>query len=249
MKFSLHTALNSVQPSAYAGWPGWLNGPCGDAQSLAAVLALAGFQTQALINDDATLANYAAAVHALALTAKAGDLVILHHSHHGSRIDNGVFGGWSEAFCLSDGELVDSEWRKQIARFAPGVVVVAVLDCCHSGGMDRGKRIKAKPAYIPAAAPRTEGEPTPVACDFIGMSACQSDETCIEDNIPELTEVRGIWSYALTRALESARAAKMTFTLRELFDFGRRYCVQHYPAQHARLWQPRNAAAINTRLA
>jgi hypothetical protein len=254
LKLSLHTALNTVDPAAYNGWPGWLNGPCADAASLAAELALAGFETESLINDRATFEAYDAAIDRLAGRAVPGDVVFLHHSHHGGRIDNGVFGGFNETFCLYDGELPDVKWIEMLGRFKHGVHVIALLDCCHSGGMDRAQRSasRARPSHVRGPLLTWPSlVRAPLEASFIGLPACQAEETCVEVPVPELAEVRGAWTYAWVLGLQEARRLRGPAFLNDIQAGAVRYCAEHHPAQHPRVVRGGlNAeAAWQTRLA
>jgi hypothetical protein len=237
MKLALHIALNVVDPDAYNGWPGWLNGPCADAAGLAAELALAGFETQSLINERATTAAYEVAIRELAGRAQSGDTVLLHHSHHGGRADYGVFGGYHETFCLFNGELLDVDWMRLIAHFQTGVNVIAILDCCHAGGMDRaGMRAigKARPTFVRARHAALRTPLSPLQGNFIALPACQADETCVETQISELAEVRGAWSWAFVRELQQQRDAQARVLLPDLYTAAARYCAEKFPAQHPR---------------
>ena len=81
---------------------------------------------------------------------EAGDQVVIHFSGHGGRASS-IYpadikpGGIDEGFVPTDlgtGEgryirdLQLAYWLKQMAD--KGLLVTAILDCCHSGGMTRG---------------------------------------------------------------------------------------------------------------
>jgi len=242
LKFSLHTCLNVVQPEFYSGWEGWLAGPCGDGQSLGDELSLAGFESRNLFNDDATFGGLDDALSRLAEDASEGDAVILHHSHHGGRRDNGVFGGYQETFCLSDGDLPDVKWLEMVARFKSGVNVIAILDCCHAGGMDRGGpnhyagRAKARPSFLnPRLRTRPTLSPQLIGCNFVILPACRAEEVSVETTIDAITAVRGAWTWSLVRALQRQRDARGPVLLPDLYEAGRKYCAEHFPAQHPRV--------------
>jgi hypothetical protein len=242
MKYILHTCLNVVRPEFYSGWEGWLTGPCGDGQSLGDELSLAGFESRNLFNDAATFAGLDGAMTKLAEDASEGDTVILHHSHHGGRRDNGLFGGYQETFCLSDGELPDTKWLEMVARFKPGVNVIAILDCCHAGGMDRSGpnhyagRAKVRPGFLnPQLRTWPSLRTEPIECNFVILPACRAEEVSVETTIEEITAVRGAWTWALVRELQKQREVRGPVLLPDLYEAGRKYCAQHFPAQHPRV--------------
>ena len=234
MRYSLHTALTTVDPKAYGGWEGWLNGPVVDASSYGGAWTNRGpLSGRALINEKATLAGHREAVLDLAALAHPGDEVLLHHSHHGGRQDHGIFGGYHETFCLFDGELLDVEFVKLLAHFRPGVAVIVDIDSCHSGGMDRGilvGRSKARPYLYSARAPKMErGDAVPIVADVILRAACRAEETCIEVPRPETERVHGAWTWCLSEALITAA------TFGSQFQLAAGIAAREFTNQHPRL--------------
>lgn len=233
MRYALHTALNVVDGQAYGGWEGWLNGPTVDASSYAGAWTNRGpISGQALINEQATLAGHREAVLALAEITHAGDEVILHHSHHGGRKDNGIFGGYRETFCLFDGELYDSELIELLAHFRSGVAVIVDIDSCHSGGMDRGFVMgagKARPHFVTGPSTLLTRVNPPVIADVLLRTACRADEVAVEVPRPETTRVHGAWTWSLCEALRSAK------TFGSQFDLAQGYAAREFPNQHPRL--------------
>ena len=226
-----------MNPAAWNGWPGWLNGCVGDGVSLAGLLAQAGFTTQSLINDHATRANVTTMIAELAEVSAPGDLVVIHYSGHGGREDYGLFGGWHETLCLSDGSLLDVELRDRLAMFKTGVRVVVILDSCHSGGMDRSHgQVKSQPAFVRPTAPRSERRgDTPITADVIILAACQADETAVETNVAEYIEVRGAFTWSLCQPLEVARKKMEQLTVAAMVDASLRACAEQFPKQHPRV--------------
>lgn len=191
MKLGLHIGLNSVLPAAYNGWDGELYAAVADARSHAALFAQHGYATRALLNEDATLRKVRAELSGLAAALKADDTLVLTFSGHGSRAPGWIFASYREALCFYDGQFSDQELRAALTTFAPGSRVVVILDCCYSGGMDRGmvsregaKGAKVCPRFIsehitpPAeAAPAARGS---IAAAALLLTACRADETALD---------------------------------------------------------------------
>jgi hypothetical protein len=234
MKLSLHIGLNSVNPPAYGGWLGWLNGPTFDCAVLSSPFALAGYTVKSLLNEAATLAGVQREILALAEAAHAGDTVFIQYSGHGGRQDHGLFGGYHETLCLFDGQLLDVELRKLLTHFRAGVRIVVFLDSCHSGGMDRSldnqfTRARVRPAWIHPRAPMLEKGDAPVMADAIIASACQPEETCIETMVVAFKRVLGAFTHCASESL----AADDTFGTWLAKTTSR--ALSLYPAQHPRI--------------
>jgi hypothetical protein len=89
---------------------------------------------QLLHNSDANLANVRAGLDRLFASAQPGDEIVYFESSHGYRYPNGDT--LVEVLCLYDGFLEDTEFVARSAKLPPDVFT-AVLDACHSGGMDK----------------------------------------------------------------------------------------------------------------
>jgi hypothetical protein len=72
-----------------------------------------------------------------------GDVFIFHYSGHGDRRRTQHrflkgFNAKDELLCTLNGEISDVELGNRLDELAKqGVTVIAILDCCHSGGLDR----------------------------------------------------------------------------------------------------------------
>jgi hypothetical protein len=233
LKRSLHIGLNSVNPASYGGWPGHLNGPTFDLSLIAPRLAQAGFTTAACVNEEATLQGVRGAVLDLAEAAHPGDTIFIQYSGHGGRQDAGLFGGYHETLCLFDGQLMDVEFRKLLSHFRQGVNVVIFLDSCHSGGMDRAgfRQHRARPSWINPRAPMLERGDAPVVASVHLATACQPDETCVEDMVPELVRVAGAFTYCASQSIaeDDTWGTWLQKTVR--------LALRRFPAQHPRQLQ------------
>jgi len=94
-----------------------------------------------LLNRDATIANFAAAIAAISAEATANDALVVFYSGHGSQwydiapLDESD--GLDEALCFMDADLTDDGFAAALRRVPVGKVLVLV-DACYSGGLIRG---------------------------------------------------------------------------------------------------------------
>lgn len=141
--YSLHIGLNRVDPAAYGGWDGKLNGCVNDANAMLRLATANGFEPAQLLDSAATSEAVVSAIGGLARRAVAGDLVLLTCSSHGGQVadvDGDEPDGQDETWVLFDRQVVDDELRRMYAQFAPGVRVVVLSDSCHSGSVIRDVR-------------------------------------------------------------------------------------------------------------
>jgi hypothetical protein len=114
---------------------------------MAGIAERAGYD--ALLVLRGTEATLPAAHDALAGAARgmrAGDILFVSFSGHGTQVRDLAIGpgadpderdGWDEAWCLSDGLLVDDKLAGYWRLFDPGVRILVVSESCFAGGMDR----------------------------------------------------------------------------------------------------------------
>ncbi|QHT55668.1 caspase family protein [Cellulomonas sp. H30R-01] len=138
--YSLHIGLNRVDPDAYGGWDGKLNGCVNDANAMLRLATATGFQPVQLLDAAATSQAVITQIGAYARTAVAGDLVLLTYSGHGGQvadIDGDEPDQQDETWVLFDRQVLDDELRRMYAQFAAGVRVLVISDSCHSGTVIR----------------------------------------------------------------------------------------------------------------
>lgn len=148
---ALCVGLNRVDQGHYGGWDGKLQACEADARSMGRLLQRQNFETATLTTDSATRGAVITELDRLAAASQPGDLVVWTNSSHGGQLPdlNGdEADGLDETIVLYDGELVDDEINKQLAKFAAGVRVVVISDSCHSGTVTRLVGVKA-PVYEP----------------------------------------------------------------------------------------------------
>jgi hypothetical protein len=122
-----------------------LAGCVADAQSWERALAQLGFESQLLLDEQATRAGILDALRNLVTTSAAGDTVVFQYAGHGTQLpdhnsDEGE-DGRDEALCPFDfatGAFVIDDDVAEIFRAIPeGVNLTCFIDCCHSGTISR----------------------------------------------------------------------------------------------------------------
>jgi metacaspase-1 len=137
---SLHLGLNAVDPHAYKGWSGPLQGCENDAHAMQAIADARGFTSRLLLGADATRPNLLGAMDRAAAELAAGDLLLLTYSGHGAWLPDRSGDEpdqRDEAWCLHDGLLIDDEIHDRLCSFAARVRVLVVSDSCFSGSVTR----------------------------------------------------------------------------------------------------------------
>lgn len=133
---SLHIGLNFVDPNAYGGWDGALAGCINDANSMEAIARTKCFQTQKLIDSQATSSEVVSKICQISQQLVAGDIFLLTYSGHGGQLPDQTGmeeDAMDETWVLWDRELLDNELYCLWSRFASGVRIFVSSDSCHSG--------------------------------------------------------------------------------------------------------------------
>jgi hypothetical protein len=206
---SLHVGLNEIDPAHYGGSNGRLEACVNDAEEMEKLALAQGFTVLGVLRDaQGTRQAVKDAFAQAAKTLKSGDIFLFTYSGHGSFVpdENGdETDNSDETWCLYDGMLLDDEVNVMWQSFAPGVRILALLDCCHSGtaiknflaaGGAAAKRVRGLPKSIAkktwmtnramyksisdatAAGGAAAGDP---ACTVTLISGCQDEEVSIDD--------------------------------------------------------------------
>ena len=228
MKKSIHYGLNSVNPAAYGGWPGWLNACVADARELAVLAARAGFTASAVFNEEATVERLRADVASLAGISVAGDTIWLTYSGHGGRSpSSGAWDGYTETLCLYNGELADTAFREMLCQFVPGVRIIVDLDSCFSGGMNRAAtRIRSKPGFVRGTVEMPSSSRGTLDAGVMLRSACTSTETASDG------EDNGAYTAGLLKMADVAIDGKRDLTWQGWIEATQRYMAKEFPSQH-----------------
>lgn len=155
-KYALCMGIND-----YPGTREDLAGCVNDANDWAAMLRQRGFAVSTLFDKQATGKAMRAAIAATVGKAKAGDVVAIHYSGHGTFIDD-VDGdeadGTDECLCphdiVANGPVTDDELLRLYGARANGVKLVMFSDSCHSGTVTRFAPITTPPTITGKKAPQ-----------------------------------------------------------------------------------------------
>jgi hypothetical protein len=139
MKYALCIGIND-----YPGTGSDLAGCVNDAQDWAEELTKRGFDTELMLDGQATGEAIRAGIRGKLAQAGSGDTVVITYSGHGTwvRDDNGDEpDGRDEALCPHDiftnGPLLDDELYDILCERERGTRVVLISDSCHSGTVAR----------------------------------------------------------------------------------------------------------------
>jgi hypothetical protein len=121
-----------------------LNGCVNDANDWSATLRNVGFDTQLMLDAEATWENIREALAALIGRTRSGDVVVVQYAGHGTRVndlDGDEESGRDSALCPVNfpdgGFLIDDDVRGIFQRLPDGVNLTCFFDCCHSGTITR----------------------------------------------------------------------------------------------------------------
>lgn len=145
----------------YPGTGSDLAGCVNDVRDWTRALESRDFQVTTLLNRQATGANIRSAIRAVLARARAGDVVAIHYSGHGSYVpdvDGDEADGTDECICPHDvarhGEITDDELFRLYGGRAAGVRLVVFSDSCHSGTVARFAPIRTPATTSGRSAPQ-----------------------------------------------------------------------------------------------
>jgi hypothetical protein len=135
-----------------------LLGCVADAQEWESTLFKLGFQTQLLLNSQATRETILGRLTELVTSSRPGDIVVLQYAGHGTQVpdqdgdertDENQLDDQDEALCAYDysegGLILDDDLREVFLQIPDGVNVTCFMDCCHSESntrkVDFGKQV------------------------------------------------------------------------------------------------------------
>jgi metacaspase-1 len=164
---SLHVGLNNVDEVHY-GRISKLKGCINDAKAMADLAKKQGFESLGMLTDaEATREAVKGKILEAAQRLESGDFFFYTYSGHGSNLrdmdldEERLKPGdhFDETWLLYDGMLIDDEAAELWTQFKPGVRILVLLDCCHSGTATRsaleGSELPGKSSWrrkaIPAA--------------------------------------------------------------------------------------------------
>lgn len=136
---SLHIGINDY--SSFGGQINSLSGCVNDCQDMKSIAKRLGYQTQVLVDQDATKENIMDGIARMAGEVESGDIVLITYAGHGSQIpdEDGdeVEDDMDELWISFDDFILDDELREAFSKFKSGVRILLVSDSCHSGTISR----------------------------------------------------------------------------------------------------------------
>jgi hypothetical protein len=146
-----------------------LAGCVADARLWARTLGGLGFQCDLLLDGEATYSAILARLQRLVEAAQPGDVIVWQYAGHGTQVPDvngdearGDSPGQDEAICPIDMNtgrlLIDDEIAALIAQLRSGVAFTMLIDCCHSGTLNRfgmgepsrnGRSLDSRPRFVP----------------------------------------------------------------------------------------------------
>lgn len=196
-KILLSFAINN-----YPGSANDLNGCINDQKNI--VNKLPDFFVRTFKDSEATKARFTSEVEAVVTQAKAGDIIIIHYSGHGTYVtdtsgdepDNA-----DEAIYLYDGALIDDKIGEILQKTPDGVTVVILLDSCFSGTATR-KLSRPRFIQIERAMPKKVRKKFLRSNEikWIVFSGCSEHQTSADAYIGG--EYNGAFTYYAMKALD-----------------------------------------------
>jgi len=198
----------------YPGFANDLRGCVNDANDWETLLVNAEFETEKLLDDQATKQNMLAALENLVVNAAAGDEIVFTYSGHGTQVadrSGDEIDGYDEALVAHDGNIVDDELREILRKTPEDVHVIIIADSCFSGTVTRAlDSSTVKPRFL-----KTEDIPATASL----KKHLLSDEDMIEVLITGCTdseysydaEIDGRWNGAMTANAVSVMRAGQTY--------------------------------------
>ena len=136
----------------YPGSSNDLQGCVNDANDWAELLSSFGFETNLMLDSQATRQNVKAALSGLITSAGEGDVIVFTYSGHGTQVtdysgDEGDV--YDEAIYVYDGTILDDDLRVIINTIDPKATLVVISDSCFSGSVTRLIPEGAKARFMP----------------------------------------------------------------------------------------------------
>lgn len=137
---SIHVGVNFLDAAHYGGtFP--LSACVNDARDFRDLAQALGYEPILLANEDATTANFTAAIRQAVTNLFSGDYLFVTFSGHGSQVANTSVDEEAdlldETLCFHDRMFIDDELYSLLAELRPGVNVTMLYDSCHSATVSR----------------------------------------------------------------------------------------------------------------
>ena len=144
---SLHIGLNVVDPDKYGGWDGRLLGCHNDAYAMQAIAQKLGYETNMMLDGQATAGRVANKIKQIAGQMAPGDIFFLTYSGHGGQVPDvnadeakrdeyevgEFFDQMDETYVFYDRQFIDDEMFELWSYFPARSRIAVLSDSCHSG--------------------------------------------------------------------------------------------------------------------
>ncbi|MBN1347811.1 caspase family protein [candidate division KSB1 bacterium] len=214
MKKAICVGINN-----YPGTGNDLKGCVNDATDWNSLLEYAGFQTEVLLDSQATRSNILNALNNLVTGATSGDEIVFTYSGHGTSVadtSGDEPDAYDEALYVYDGILLDDELRAIFQKVAPDIHIVVISDSCFSGTVTRalisefGKARYIKTDEIPPEAKLRKRFLSEEDMIEVLVSGCSDSEYSYDANID------GRWNGAMSAYATSVIRKGQTY--REFYE-------------------------------
>jgi hypothetical protein len=154
---SLHLGTNRLNPAAYGGWDGQIQGAVPDANAMHKLASGLGFRPHLFIDAQARAECLTNSLTSLAATLRDGDALMVTLSGHGGQQPDTAGNEPDkkiETWVLFDKQLSATELYDAFARFKPGVTLLVVQDSSHPAAFRvpaRGKELAASLVVLAGA--------------------------------------------------------------------------------------------------
>ena len=148
MKKAICVGINN-----YPGTSNDLQGCVNDANDWSELLKGLGFETNLMLDSQATRQKIKTNLNAFITSAGESDVIVFTYSGHGTQVidTNGDEGDtYDEAIYVYDGTILDDELRMIIDTMNPKATLVVISDSCFSGTVTRLVPENTKPRFMPA---------------------------------------------------------------------------------------------------
>jgi len=196
----------------YPGSANDLQGCVNDANDWANLLQLNGFETEIILNKQATRNNLLTELENLIREAEAEDVIVFSYSGHGTNVldtSGDEEDRYDEALYVYDGIVLDDELREIIRELKTGVHLIIISDSCFSGTVTRvapqGKPRYVKTDDIPANAKLKKRLLSDEDMVEILLSGCDDDEYSYD------AYINGRWNGAFSATAIDIIKDKLTY--------------------------------------
>jgi metacaspase-1 len=199
--FSLHIGVNKYDRVSYSRMgfnnPDILPNCDNDAIAKMGIADRFKFNSAILLNEEATTRVVLDGIKLAARNLDYGDIFFLSFSGHGYHVTdrNGDEDDkFDETWCLYDGMIIDDELFEHWKLFRPGVRILVIADCCHSGTSIKDlKKSMSRPG---GRFPVEKSDEVQASC--LLLSACQDEQSAYAgDNLNN-----SLYTYWMLKVLE-----------------------------------------------